>query len=215
MTHAAPSPEDRQQLEALAGRLADLQPAAASGSLQAQAFYRAGMQAARAESDRRSAAHRWLARAAVVGLMLGSSGFSYWAGVSRSAGMQIAETSLTADSDLQTDSQLGPSSRRPTDALAREQSTAPKQVADDLVSKDPASALNQVAFRLPIANWLRLPRVTPEEYLRLVEARTTPVPASHTADDVPPIARPTEESLLRELYGTPPPSPLRQWLPML
>ena len=223
MTQAAPNPEDRQQLDALASRLAELQPASASGSVQAKAFYLAGMQAARAELaqaelPRRRESSRWLARAAIVGLMVGSSGVSYWAGATRNTSPQLAATPSVAESDSQAESMVVEQAGLPPDttitdaanALVLKQSTAP-----DLPVDGANNAFEQVAFGLPVAQWLKLYRVTPDEYLRLVEARSTPPPPRNRADEAPAPDGAIEESFLRELYGTPAPSPLRQWLPML
>lgn len=210
MTHPAPTPDDSQQLDGLASKLAQLQPGSAS-ALQAQVFYRAGMQAALTASQPRPMSH-WLARAATVLLLVGCSGASYLAGLSRGERATVAvDTSSTEAVPNVELSSRGPVDVRDEQAV---ESNAETQ------SNRPTTGAESIPFWLPIAAWLQLPRVSPEEYLQMVERRTAPARVSSIAEESSRTVEPTKDAWLRELYGEPSPSssslssPLGRWLSM-
>lgn len=210
MTHPAPASDDSQHLDGLASKLAQLQPGSAS-ALQAQAFYRAGMQAALTASQPRAMSH-WLARAAMVLLLVGCSGASYLAGLSRGERAIVAvDTSRT-----ETVPNVELSSRDLGDVRNEQlaESTTKTQ------SNRPTTGAESIPFQLPIAAWLQFPRVSPEEYLQMVERRTAPARVNAIAEESSRAVEPTNDAWLRELYGEPSSSqsplssPLGRWLSM-
>jgi len=210
MTHPAPAPDDGQQLDGLASKLAQLQPGSAS-ALQAQAFYRAGMQAALMASQPRPVSH-WLARAAMVLLLVGCSGASYFAGLSRGERATVAVDTLNTEAVPNVEL----SSSGPVDVPAEQVVEANAET----LSNGPTASAESIPFRLPIAAWLQLPRVSPEEYLQMVERRTAPARVNAVAEENSRAVESTKDDWLRELYGEPSSSrsplssPLKRWLSM-
>jgi hypothetical protein len=88
------------------------------------------------------------------------------------------------------------------------------------LSSRPTASAESIPFRLPIAAWLQLPRVSPEEYLQMIERRTAPARVSAVAEESSRAVEPTKDAWLRELYGEPASSrsplssPLGRWLSM-
>lgn len=210
MTHPAPASDDGQQLDGLASKLAQLQPGSAN-ALQAQVFYRAGMQAALTASQPR-AMSPWLAGAATVLLLVGCSGASYLAGLSR--GERAIVVVDTSNAEAVPKVEL--SSSGPVDVRDEQLVEANAQAQ----SNGPTTGAESIPFRLPIAAWLQLPRVSPEEYLQMVERRTAPARVSAVAEETSRAVEPTKDAWLRELYGEPSSSrsplssPLGRWLSM-
>lgn len=193
------SAKDQQQIDSLAGKLAALQPSSASG-LQAQAFYRAGEQAATLQRKPFAASSR-LAGVAVAALILLSSSLSYYAGVSRGeAASELATAPKAAPIHG-----LEPAEKLPVVELAAESSTASQNNSRPIAVAEKTTP--------PIPSWLGLPQLSSQEYAHMVEVRTAPSSVSY------PVAHPHEtdepiQSMLNELRLKNSESPLRRWLSM-
>lgn len=194
------SAKDQQQIDSLAGKLAALQPSSASG-LQAQAFYRAGEQAATLQRKPFAASSRF-AGVAVAALILLSSSLSYYAGVSRGeAASELATAPKAAPIHG-----LEPAEKLPVVELAAESSTASQNNPTLIAAVEESTPP-------PIPSWLGLPQLSSQEYAHMVEVRTAPSSVSY------PVAHPHEtdepiQSMLNELRRKESESPLRRWLSM-
>jgi hypothetical protein len=154
----------------------------------------------------------WLARAATVLLLVGCSGASYFAGLSR------GESAIVAVDTLKTEAvpNVELSARGPVDVRAEQAVEA----SSEKQSNGPTTGAESIPFRLPIAAWLQLPRVSPEEYMQMVERRTAPARVNVIAEESSRAVEPTKDAWLRELYGepssarSPQSSPLGRWLSM-
>lgn len=204
----APDPDDSPQHDIWASRLSELVPSSAN-ALQAQAFYRAGIQAAKGETQRPHAS-QWLTRAAVVALLVGSSSLSYMAGLSQRASTNLA-SSEPAEATPETISSVNEKTNE--NSAMHSSSTVEAQVDSRSTPPHESFSLGSQPsiFRSPIAEWLGLTLQTPAEYLQMVEARTAPQSVNYVASETALNNTLTEEALLREFYGTPRTSPLRRW----